>query len=335
MKLHRTPPRRSDGFTLLELMIVIGIILLLISMLIAGISYAFGRADEVKVRHEISSMSSALKQWQTDFSVNVPPPSRIALYQNYSSYTSNQLDTESLAFLFKVWPRVFGGPGGTVAVNWGPNNQGGNFVLEGEECLIFFLGGRQSTNAAGQWMCTGFATDPTNPMSTASGLGQTKGPYYVFDSNRLARAQSIGLQTAANFLVYVDPFGTNVPYAYFSSGKGKNTYNAYAGAPSTWTNPGFTSPPQPAYPSYDCPSLFWTDPKSGKRYEIQPYYQMVNNAPQYYNSDSFQIICAGKDGKFGAGGQWSSQSGPAGAGTFPNGGDDLSNFYDSRLGVVP
>jgi type II secretory pathway pseudopilin PulG len=327
MKLHRTPPRRRVGFTLLELMIVIGIILLLISMLIVGINYAFNRADEVKSRHEISSLSGALKQFQTDFGLNVPPPSRIALYQSRSTYGSSQLDIDSLAFLQKVWPRIYGG--GSVTINWGPNNTGGNYVLEGEEALILFTGGRQVKNAAGQWSCTGFATDPTNPMSASASLGNTKGPYYQFDSTRLVQAP-----TSAQFLVYMDPFGTNQPYAFFSSGKGRNSYNAYAGAYGSWPTPGFTAPSN-NLPSFDCPSLFWTDPKTGNKYQLQPYYQLVNGAPQYYNGDTYQIICAGKDGKFGAGGQWSTQSGPGGPGTYPNGADDSSNFYDSKLGVIP
>jgi type II secretory pathway pseudopilin PulG len=331
MKLHRTPPRRRVGFTLLELMIVIGIILLLISMLIAGISYAFNKADEVKARNEISSLSGALKQFQTDFNTNVPPPSRIWLRANVNTYKqagATQLDTDSLAFLLKIWPRLYA----SGNINWGQFNSSGqqppanDYLLEGEECLIFFTGGRQVQNSSGQWTCAGFATDPTNPMNMSGNfatLGNSKGPYYQFDSNRLFQAQKVGLNTQANFLVYADPFSTKPPpnvttYAYFSSGKGRNAYNAYA---SLNLSP-------------DCPSIM-TSNAAGQPVTIQPYYQSVNNAPQYYNGDTYQISCAGRDGKFGVGGQWAASAGPAQSALGKFGADDVSNFYDSKLGTVP
>ena len=70
----------------------------------------------------------------------------------------------------------------------------------------------------------------------------------------------------------------------------------------------------------DCPSL-----------GLQPY----AGAPgAFLNPQGFQIISAGRDGKFGRGGAgWA----PAGAATFypraDPGRDDWSNFHDRPLGV--
>src|SRR5207248_1531508 len=95
---------------------------------------------------------------------------------------------------------------------------GQSVVLEGEECLVFFLGGIQTTNPPN---CVGFSTDPFNPASLpVPGSGETrKGPYFNFKANRLV------LGPSGKFLMYNDPYGT--PYAYYSSYKLKNGYSRY------------------------------------------------------------------------------------------------------------
>jgi general secretion pathway protein G len=303
MKLRRTPPRRR-GFTLIELMVVIGIIILLVSLLTGSIILAINKLDQVKTQREIGGLAASLKQFQSDFNLAAPPPSRITLHPTLAQYTSStatQLDIDSLAYLRKVWPRIF--TGSTTTIAWGPNGTAFDNTLEGEECLVFFLGGMQVKNASNQWMCIGFSTDPTNPMN-ATVTGR-KGPYYQFDSTRLVQAP-----TTAKFLMYLDAYSSNStgsPYAYFSSGKAANGYNAYTGS--------------------DCASL-----NGGN---LQPYYQPSGTTKQYYNADTFQIISAGKDQLFGPGGQWQASIGPANPALTPNGADDQSNFYDSKLGVTP
>jgi prepilin-type N-terminal cleavage/methylation domain-containing protein len=303
MTLHRKRPRRRGGFTFIELIISIAIIALLISLLASGVVLALTKVDQAKAQREVGGLASAVKQFESDFNISVPPPSRIRLYQNLGNYTAataDQLDADSWTFLRKVWPRIGGASPSTAMINWGPNNTGGNYLLEGQECLVFFLGGRQVKSANGLWAGIGFSADPTNPMNPSTTIG-AKGPYYQFESPRLSQAG-----TAGKFLQYADPYGT--PYAYFSSGKSPNGYNAY------YTLLGN---------KYDCATLG----------NFGPYYQAGVSPIQYYNADTFQIISAGKDGKFGPGGAWSPLSGPAG--TAPNGADDVSNFYDSRLGVTP
>jgi hypothetical protein len=216
-----------------------------------------------------------------------------------------QLATDSQAFLRKVWPRLQFGAG-APKVDWNSDGTLGNFngILEGEECLVFFLGGANNGTTF-----IGFSTDATNPMNPATGR---RGPYYQFEMPRVKPGPSTTFAGAARpFFMYADPYGT--PYAYFSSINGPNNYSAYRGV-------------MPAGKQHDCFSLA----------NFPPYFQPPPSptaALQFYNPDTFQIISAGKDGKFGPGGSWSPQSGPSG--TAPNGADDLSNFYDSRLGVVP
>jgi general secretion pathway protein G len=309
MKLRRTPPRRR-GFTLIELMVVIGIIILLVSLLTGSIILAIGKVDQVRTQKEIGALAQSLKQFESDFNIAVPPPSRLWLDDSMVYNTASppagipatvapQLAADSQAFLRKVWPRLTFGTGATP-VNWSGTGTG-NKVLEGEEVLVFFLGGARSGS-----VFNGFATDPVNPMNPSS--SKRKGPYFQFDTNRLTAGPS------GVYLMYNDPYGTNMPYAYFSSGKSANGYNPYP-----------TLGP-------DCPSILAQN-TTGTPAALLPYFQTSGTVTQFYNADTFQIISAGKDGKFGPGGLWSPTSGPAG--TAPNGADDQSNFYDNKLGVTP
>jgi hypothetical protein len=52
---------------------------------------------------------------------------------------------------------------------------------------------------------------------------------------------------------------------------------------------------------------------------------------KYHNPNTFQIICAGYDGKFGPGGVWD----PTDPTVTKEGRDDLSNFTGNRLEVAP
>ncbi|MBN1421278.1 MAG: prepilin-type N-terminal cleavage/methylation domain-containing protein [Planctomycetes bacterium] len=61
--MERTARR---GFTLIELMIVISIIAVLASLVVVGVSKARMRAMEVEVRSTISSLDTALKQYDSD-----------------------------------------------------------------------------------------------------------------------------------------------------------------------------------------------------------------------------------------------------------------------------
>jgi len=138
----------------------------------------------------------------------------------------------------------------------------GTFILEGDQCLVFFLGGDLSGGQP-----DGFSTNPRNPMQKG---GKRVGPFAQFQVPRLN--QSIHGNV---FACYIDPW-KKAPYAYLASyGKqrGFNPYVALGGNP-------------------DCLTLGvspYSDPNSGKP---------VNNADGF----GFQIISAGKDATFGPGG---------------------------------
>lgn len=140
----------------------------------------------------------------------------------------------------------------------------------------------------------------TNPTNPAASGGTRIGPFFEFKSTRL-------LPQSNGFYRYVDAYGTGRPYIYFSSYRAGNDYNAA-------DNGGIAG-----FPS--------------------PYYTAGTTPPKYLNANGFQIISAGRDGVFGAGGSWNTGNGygpwapyvSAGQPGNP-GGDDQANFSRNLLG---
>jgi prepilin-type N-terminal cleavage/methylation domain-containing protein len=317
MRLHRRSARRRVGFTLIELLIVIGIIALLVSLLMSAVVKTLEKMDEVATSREVNSLASSMTQFQADFNVQTgAPPSRLYIDESgtydpsvnftgsdnlgaWGSLTAQQqvalkqLASDSKNYLYsKLWPRT------PLAYDWnGSKTTEKPYILEGQQCLVFFLGGVIVNGNP-----TGFSTDPRDPMKTS---GPRKGPYFQFVSSRLQ-----GPLNGNNMMwQFIDAYGSSSggqPYAYFSSGPAANNYNAYPTLGS------------------DCVALGITNGA----------YTQTNAAPfQFYKPDTFQIISAGKNQAFGPGGYWLSSMGASGMPA--SGGDDITNFYGAKLGVVP
>jgi hypothetical protein len=262
------------------------------------------KGPEIQNRSDITQLTTAIGAFKTRFGFY--PPSQIKLCYNSGQYlprpanwTGAWIDDDSQAYLTQMFPRC-STTWSTVGsgINWVQNlNTTGTVTLEGEECLVFFLGGVQQSSG-NENLCVGFATDPSNPMSTTD-MNNRIGPFFQFGGSRLVVSPVAGHQ-ANPVLVYNDPYGT--PYAFFSSYRTRNGFNRYG--------------------STDCPTL-----------GVSPYYNTVNNVTQYYNPESVQIISAGANKQFGAGNQWT----PATASQINagNGADDMSNFYDLLMGITP
>jgi hypothetical protein len=284
---------------------------------------AENRATDVKNQNEITQLSNAVEAFKRKFCVNYIP-SKIKLYPAltlttdtlpgyYNLTTSggvpaNQLEFDSYAYLTLLWPRI---AGNKKLTGWGPSTKNG-VILEGEECLVFFLGGMQATNPN---RCLGWSTDPTDLTATTS---VRIGPFFDFDSNRLAVRPGVG---SGVFFTYADAYGS-APYAYFSSYKHANGYNRYFANMS----------------ASDCASL-----------GVWPYARHLGTAPSYFNPDSHQIISAGANRTFGqgsnqtfsSGNTWSRQAPTEGSclaktgTTSPTapGEDDQCNFHDRLMGI--
>ncbi len=317
--LHR---EKRSAFTLVELMVVILIIAILVSLLASAVMKALGKIPEVQTRTEIAEMEVALQAFMMDFNLTDPPPSAL----NLNEY--NPQASLTLPFLQKMFGKNFAynpaTPGVPVPIDWngngvidGPPN---GWSLQGHQCLVFYLGGIPNTAGVASGLPPspqGFSTNPANPALITPG-SKTKGPYFQFVSSRLVPVAASG-----GFFYYQDPWQAKpvpMPYVYFSSNGNNNGYG------SVDIN-GFVY--------LDCNTVTFTD-ALGLHFAM-PY----STGPGTYTySNTFQIISAGKDGKFGYtpglpppplalnSNLWSPVSGAVGTGA-----DDQANFSSTLLGV--
>lgn len=296
---HRHSRTHRPAFTLVEMLIVIAIIIILAGLLLAAVMPVMGRARELKCFNEIKQLDNAIVAWQQTFKVSFPPPSRLFLSNNYTDYSKSPLGQLSLQYLSTIWPRLDWSSG----IDWsgGLGMPPGGVVLEGDQCLVFFLGGIPARDN-GNPVVTGFSTNPRNPTLLPN--PQLQGtdripPFFEFAPGRL-----FWRIPSSPFLSYQDTWQTGTPYYYFSSGKRRNGYYDLWGA---------------------------LPPPVNSLISQGPYYTAVlNNQQQFANPNTWQIISAGKNGQFGPGGPYNPGIGV----TDPNGADDQCNFYDRLLGIA-
>ena len=329
MNVGYSPNQRRGGFTLVELLVVIAIIAVLMGLLVPAVMRLMTKGPEVQVQSEISQLATAIENFKKTYNVSYIP-SQIKLCEFYQDYNqNNQLDKDSITYLLMLWPNLMqpdpASPGNGPIWRYGGIDWSGTgiqtngwaapsrfWVLEGHQCLVFFLGGIpiQGTPAG----VMGFSSRDYDPAATGiSGWGQKaqptgrKGPFFEFKSDRLVKISTAGTQkNGALFYSYVDPFGTNKPYLYFSNYGTRNGYN---------------SPLTSKYPTGDN-AAFGPAP-----YGVQPYYER-NTPVVFLNPSLFQILSAGADGNFGPGGQYTSAT----AGGLPTAAkDDHSNFTNGAV----
>jgi prepilin-type N-terminal cleavage/methylation domain-containing protein len=327
---------RREAYTLIELLIVITIIAILAGLTLAGVMMALRKPAETQSKVEIGQIDGAIQAFISKYDGAKYVPSRIKVCRNFQTYNMNDpFDAESVRFIAKTIGRnspqfldlSTNPPGGkwasTNGIQWTPTMPvGGGEILEGHQCLVFFLGGLQVQNG-NQVMCVGFSPDAGNPDVPPT-PGQGIGPFYNFQPARLAIPPG-----KTYFCAYVDPYGVHPEnnqvqyYAYFSSYHGnQNDYNHFA------TNPQLLAT---SVPTSDCTSL-----------GVWPYASSATTGtsakPQYVKPNSWQIICAGRDGKFGPGTDMSGTTTtpyywtPSTAASIPDPGkDDQANFGANKL----
>ena len=291
--------RARRAFTLIELLVVISIIGILAALVIVAVSAILGKGPELVATNDIQQMTMAINNFKQKHGVY--PPSRIVLSANPA-----RMDPVSLAYVSAIWPRIdFNNPASPI--DWaGKNNSYAqlkniSYTLEGDQCLVFFLGGIPDSLLPDRKGCFGFSANPLNPTDRSDIGKGTREVSFQFQSNRLFIRQRFD---PVPFYSYADPYfpysNSNIPlrpYAYFSSGKSQNGYNVG-----------------------DCATLL----PGG------PYYDSTTNPHRYFNPTTFQIISAGKNGLYGPGGPWL----PAAAAAIGTAGeDDQVNFHDALLGV--
>jgi general secretion pathway protein G len=325
MRIARHSQPRRAGFTLAELLVVIGIIAILASLLSAAILGFISKGVQLQATNDISQLASALENFKAKYGNY--PPSLFLLSNNQGDYTPlatddgyNALRTQSYTYIKAFWPRI------TFPVDWtgglvAGGIPSGGVILTGDQCLGFFLGGIPSV-VNGSNGTLGFATNPQNPTQTN---GTFFPPLYEFNGGRLYTRNCYSILQKTNvsmpFYSYRDVYSSvanPVPYVFFSSYKRRNGYN-----------PIVTG----ALPKGDGFNLTYAN---GNTTLLMPYFSS-NNPTNYYNPSTFQILCAGGDLQFGAapgqGTAWTPQNANT---TYPantTGADDQCNFYGLLMGV--
>jgi general secretion pathway protein G len=337
-----------------ELLVVFAIISVLVSLISSAVWKAMITASRVRIRSEISQLAVALENFKAKYGFY--PPSRIKLAELLTTGPSGiyrdasiqgSLDYDSIQTITKMFPKASTAwananpANGPAGINWsgrggwnGPNPMAFT-VLEGDQCLVFFLGGiPDNFSGPANLNCTGFSTNLLDPSYHIKNGGETLPPFFEFDSSRLVRAAGQGSPRSPVFYSYLDSYRQR-PYAYFSSGNSRDNYNRH-----------FI---EAQYRNSDCRSLL-ANPSNPQAGTVWPYAEAISPtlgaltvpSPRYYNPSSFQIITAGADGLFGTGTIIQSADGRRGHPPFPPnsafystsdpGFDDLSNFRDSILG---
>jgi prepilin-type N-terminal cleavage/methylation domain-containing protein len=313
---------RRVGFTLIELLVVIAIIGILVSLLMAAVMKTMSKMEEVRTRNDITQLSQAIDSFKTKYKVDYIP-SRIVLgprsvYYDGSGNLRPGIYADSFQYLNRVWPRLdWTGNSGPIVWSTAPGYTPGanGITLEGQECLVFFLGGIPG-EPGGNRGCFGFSKSPTNPTLPPA-AGQDRDTFYDFLSNRLKTRNEYAVPTVAapgvGFYAYLDAYGKQ-PYAYFSSYKSANQYNRYAGT--------------------DCPHLRHGPANTDGG--VFPYAENWDPNRKYLNSNTYQIISAGADGIFGPGTTTAAtvwRQGQQNLSPTQPGYDDMCNFSDRLLGI--
>ena len=93
-----------------------------------------------------------------------------------------------------------------------------DYILEGDQCLVFFLGGLPNNNPAAPGLI-GFSNNPANPTTA----GGDRKKFYDFDNARL-KVFNRSAFPAFPFPSYLDAYRQS-PFVYFSSGRRDNGYD--------------------------------------------------------------------------------------------------------------
>lgn len=268
----RARRRSHPGFTLVELLVVVTILVILVGLLVPAVTSSIRRVRITAVQSEVNRIASAVTAFKTQYGSD--PPSFIVLYENGGTNGANW-DNRSRAIIRQLWPQC------NFALTRDINGDGDTndtLILHGGECLVFFLGGLPVPDASQtpkRFSLLGFSKNPQDPFSRAADANRDKAAY-DFDSSRFVDVDNDGMPE------FLDSFpGQRRPLVYFSSYDGSGyRLEDY---------PAKNSQPPPDY-DVTIPAHWYVEGGT------------LNGPP--YRAKSFQIISPGPDGEYGPGGPY-------------------------------
>ena len=281
--------RTRQGFTLVELLVVIVIIGILAGLITGAAIMARNTVKNAAVRAEIGQIDIALQRYKTEFG-EYPPD-----FTGLNEDDNPAIDTPAEAaakvvlnrHLRKRFPKFVGGWNQVVAnlAQAPPLGYGINAAaLDSASALAFWLGGLPEDPTLGN-RPAGFHTDPTNPFKP--GLPRTQ-PLFEFSDDE----ERYLYDTAGVLQCYYFPQGIREkPYVYFKSQR------APAGGHTYWfmhKNPADAT-------QYVAMVRTWPPviPSLAPGAVSERAVSCQDTATRWNAEEKYQIICSGLDDLFG------------------------------------
>jgi hypothetical protein len=288
--------------------VVITIIAILAGLITVAAANAMWRMKQARIKVEVDQMDAAMKAFKQQYGAYPPCDLRVGddstsnpqlraflarAFPRYAKTNTNQLDDDLMA-------------AGVDTANFNP-----------ARALVYWLGG--------------LSPDVTNPFTG----GGTRTPLFGFDKTRLIIAADDGAgqiggevandATKPGNKVYVPQGGQNVPYVYYD-------YRSYTFGAATDPQPQKPTPWPASTPTMS-PWLVALSPGSPTPYahDIVTLGSIQTTPPtqdNWANPDSFQIISAGQDGKYGNSPGNNVKAYPTGINYNTEDNDNLTNFSD-------
>jgi len=253
---------RNRGFTLVEMLVVLGIIAVLVGLLLPAVMAAVNAARRTQMALEISQLDAAINAYKAKYGDYPPSLRGLSGYNAFVRHVRKcypKIDPDHMAAVtLAIWP------------NSGAMSPEYNTVkIDEGEALTFWL--------------SGIDNDPRRPFKVLFNEAPTsRVALYEFDPQRLVFAASASDADADGSVTNEAGTSIAVDYPSFRTKHGKDSCYIYIDARN--------------YAYYANTKDYPAMAESGNCGAVRPYFRTTTAA---VNPTSFQIICAGQDGEFG------------------------------------